>query len=425
MNSIGRSGPRRAIFEPAADPSREGKPIASKDTTKPASRIHDARDARRLARKRLPRLVFDFIEGAAGREAAAARNTDRFDDILLQSRVMADVRDRSLKTRFLGRSYDLPFGVAPMGMCNLACPDADACLGALGQEGNLPVCLSTAASSTIEEMRQWAGENAWFQLYVGQSMEQSLALVDRARASGYETLVLTVDVPEVARRTRDLHNGFTVPFRIGPRQFLDFALHPRWSLATLRKGAPSPRNFDTKSGSAFNRHASRAGADWAFLERLRELWAGHLIVKGVTSASDAARIRAVGADAVYVSNHGGRQLDSAPAAIDLLPPIRGAVGPDYPLIFDSGLRSGEDIVKALALGADFVMLGRPVLQALAAEGAAGLAALVDAIAGDIGVAMAQLGVTEIQQLDEHCLWKGDPAARAQDLPILKTITKPV
>lgn len=371
----------------------------------------------------MPRLIFDFIEGAAGRETSAARNTRRFDDILLQPRVMADVRDRSLKTQLLGRNYDLPFGIAPMGMCNLACPDADARLGVLGKQRNLPVCLSSAASSTIEEMREWAGENAWFQLYVGQTMEQSLALVDRAKTAGYDTLVLTVDVPQVARRTRDLRNGFTVPFRIGPRQFLDFALHPRWSLATLKNGAPSPRNFDTNAGSAFNRHASRAGADWAFLDRLRELWAGHLIVKGVTSATDALRIRAAGADAVYVSNHGGRQLDSAPAAIDLLPPIRRAVGPNFPLIFDSGLRSGEDVIKALALGADFVMLGRPILQALAAEGAVGLAALVDAIAGDITVAMAQLGVTGIHQLDEHCLWQGDPAVPAEDIPTLKITTK--
>lgn len=414
---------RRTIFDLGTDSNREEKPIASEYKTKPASRIRDARDARRLARKRLPRLIFDFIEGAAGREMSATRNTTRFDDILLQSRVMADVRDRSLNTQLLGRSYDLPFGIAPMGMCNLACPDADARLGALGKQRNLPVCLSSAASSTIEEMRKWAGENAWFQLYVGQSMEQSLALVDRAKTAGYDTLVLTVDVPQVARRTRDLRNGFTVPFRIGPRQFLDFALHPRWSLATLKNGAPSPRNFDTNEGSAFNRHASRAGADWAFLDRLRELWAGHLIIKGVTSASDALRIRAAGADAVYVSNHGGRQLDSAPAAIDLLPPIRRAVGPNFPLIFDSGLRSGEDVVKALALGADFVMLGRPILQALAAEGEVGLAALVDAVAGDISVAMAQLGVTEIHQLDEQCLWQGDPAVPAEDIPTLKITTK--
>lgn len=413
----------RFIVDLVAYPTREENPITSVEKTKPDSRIFDAGDARRLARKRLPRLVFDFIEGAAGREVSAMRNTSRFDDIMLQSRVMADVAERSLKTQLLGRNYDLPFGVAPMGMCSLACPDADAYIGALAKQRNLPVCLSSAASSTIEDMRHWAEENAWFQLYVGQSLDHSLALVDRARTAGYDTLVLTVDVPQVSRRTRDLRNGFTMPFAIGPRQFLDFALHPRWSLATLRNGAPSPKNFDTSAGASFNRHASRAGADWAFLDRLRDIWKGKLIVKGVTSPTDALRIRAAGADAIYVSNHGGRQLDSAPAAIDLLPSVRAAVGPGYPLIFDSGLRSGEDVVKALARGADFVMFGRPLLQALAAEGAVGLSALVDAIAVDINIAMAQLGVKTIDQIDKHCLWQDGAVPLTNEDPDLKITTK--
>ena len=354
---------------------------------------------------------------------ATRRNTSRFDEVMLHSRVMGDVAQRSLSTTLLGQTYDLPFGVAPMGMCNLSCGDADQLLGEMAKHRNLPVSLSSAASSTIEDMRNWAGENAWFQLYFGQSMEDSLALVERARASGYETLVVTVDVPQVSRRTRDLRNGFTMPFAIGPRQFLDFAMHPRWSLSTLAKGAPSPKNFETSTGETFDRNASRAGADWAFLDRLRGIWKGRLIVKGVTSPADARRIRAAGADAVYVSNHGGRQLDSAPAAIDLLPPIRAAVGADYPVLFDSGVRSGEDVVKALACGADFVMLGRPLLYALAAEGEAGLDALVSAIAGDISVAMAQLGVNAIDQIGPQCLWTARTGSDEQDKTDLALTTK--
>jgi isopentenyl diphosphate isomerase/L-lactate dehydrogenase-like FMN-dependent dehydrogenase len=413
----------RFIVDPFAHATRGESPIASMLNTNSTSRIFDAGDAHRLARKRLPRLVYDFIEGAAGLEVSAMRNTRRFDDIMLQSRVMADVAERSIKTELLGRSYDRPFGVAPMGMCNLACPSADAYLGALAKQRNLPVCLSSAASSTIEDMRHWDEGNAWFQLYFGQSLDHSLALVDRARSAGYDTLVLTVDVPQVSRRTRDLRNGFTMPFAIGPKQFLDFALHPRWSFATLRNGAPSPKNFETPSGTSFNRHASRAGADWAFLDRLRGLWKGKLIVKGVTSPTDAMRIRSAGADAVYVSNHGGRQLDSAPAAIDLLPPIRAAVGPEYPLIFDSGLRSGEDVIKALALGADFVMFGRPLLHALAAEGLIGLNALIDAIEGDISVAMAQIGVKTISQIDKNCLWQGGAIPLTNTEPDITLTTK--
>lgn len=366
--------------------------------------MFDFDDARKLAKRRLPRLVYDFIEGGAGREVAVARNTQRFDEIMLLPRVMADVAERSLSANLLGRTYDLPFGVAPMGMCNLSRQNADQFLGALAKRRNLPVCLSSAASSTIEDMKSWADENAWFQLYVGQSMDLTLDFVERARVSGYETLVLTVDVPQVSRRIRDLRNGFTVPFAIGLSQFIDFAMHPRWSLSTLMNGAPSLKNFETSKGEKFDRNASRAGADWAFLDRLREIWKGKLIVKGVTAPDDACRIREAGADAIYVSNHGGRQLDSAPAAIDLLPPIRAAVGADYPVLFDSGLRGGEDVVKALALGADFVMLGRPMLHALAAEGQDGLEALVDAISNDISVVMAQLGVNSIDQIGSHCLW---------------------
>jgi L-lactate dehydrogenase (cytochrome) len=242
-------------------------------------------------------------------------------------------------------------------------------------------------------------------------MEQSLDMVHRAKAAGYDTLILTVDVPQVARRTRDLRNGFQMPFRMTPRLLWDFASHPSWSLSMLWNGAPEPRNFSTSAtATRFDRSASRAGADWAFLDRLRDLWPGRLIVKGVGSPQDARRIQAAGVDAIQVSNHGGRQLDSVPAAIELLPRIRAAVGPDYPLIFDSGLRNGEDIVKALALGADFVMLGRPLLYALGAEGAHGLDTLIRILAEETSLTLAQVGLTGISSVGAEIL------ADASDMP---------
>jgi isopentenyl diphosphate isomerase/L-lactate dehydrogenase-like FMN-dependent dehydrogenase len=352
----------------------------------------------------LPKLIFDFIEGAAGREVAAHRNTRRFDELMLQPRVLEDVAECGLATSLLGRTYGLPFGVAPMGMCNLSCPGADKYLARMAKLYDVPVCLSSAASSSIEEMRDWAGDNAWFQLYFGQSVEQSLALVDRAGSAGYSTLILTVDVPQVSRRIRDLRNGFQMPFSIGPKQFYDFATHPKWSLATLMNGAPTPKNFNDNTTAKFDRFASRAGANWDFLDQLRTHWKGNLIVKGVTSAADAIRIKDSGADAIYVSNHGGRQLDSAPPAIDLLPHIRAAVGPRFPLVFDSGVRSGEDVVKALAVGADFVMVGRPFLYALGAEADVGLNALFGAFAEDISVTMAQLGLCQTDQINSQVLY---------------------
>ncbi len=363
------------------------------------TKLFSTEDARRLAKRRLPRLVFDFIDGAAGREVGKRRNEARFDEICLQPRVMENVASRSLATEILGQKFGVPFGIAPMGMCNLVCPGADRILAETAARLAIPVCVSSAASSTLEDMREWAESRAWFQLYYGQSEESSLAAVDRAGDAGYDTLVLTVDVPQVSRRVRDQRNGFNVPFKLTLTSFLDFATHPRWSLSTLAAGVPSPKNIG--KGDNFVRDASRAGADWDFLDKLRRTWKGNLIVKGITCAWDAVRVRDAGADAVYVSSHGGRQLDSVPAAIDLLPRVREALGTDMPLLFDSGVRNGEDVVKALALGADFVMLGRPVLFALGAGGKNGLSTLLDCFAQDIDTAIAQLGVNSVEGL-----WSG-------------------
>ena len=369
------------------------------------SHIFSTEDARRIARKRLPRMVFDFIEGAAGREVGVSRNEAAFDNIMLQPRVMENVSQRSLTASILDQSFNIPFGVAPMGMCNLACPNADRFLAEMANKFDFPVCLSSAASSSIEDMAKWAGHRAWFQLYFSSSEEASMSMVDRALKAGFETLVLTVDVPQVSRRVRDLRNGFNLPFSMTPRAFWDFATHPRWSLRTLTAGAPSPRNFVDKDGNTkFNRGGNRAGANWDFFQLLRKKWPGKLIVKGVTSTEDAQRVQSLGADAIYVSNHGGRQLDSVPPTIQLLPLIRSEVGSDFPLLFDSGVRNGEDVVKALALGADFVMLGRPALLALGAEGVTGLNALLKCFTEDISVVLAQLGMTSINDLKENVIF---------------------
>jgi isopentenyl diphosphate isomerase/L-lactate dehydrogenase-like FMN-dependent dehydrogenase len=403
----------------------EGEQISpfKKDISSESNKIFSSQDALHFAKKRLPRLIFDFIEGATGREVSALRNLTRFDEITLQPRVMQNVETRSLNTKFLGKQYDLPFGIAPMGMCNLAWPGADKSLAEAALGFNIPVCLSSAASSSIEDMRSWAGENSWFQLYVGGSIEDSLSLVDRARNAGYETLVLTVDVPQVSRRLRDLRNGFQMPFKMTPKLFMDFATHPQWSLATLWQGVPEPINFKPISGNEkFDRNASRAGANWEFLNRLRDLWKGHLIVKGVTSAEDAVRIQQAGADAIYVSNHGGRQLDSAPAAIDVLPRIRRAVGEDYPLIFDSGVRSGEDVVKALAMGADFVMLGRPFMFALGAEGGCGVNSLIRILGEDASLTLAQTGLADVGDVCPNMLENCPPELMLAQLASMQAAT---
>ena len=363
----------------------------------PASAIHSAEDARRIARRRLPWMVFDYIDGAAGAEVGAARNRAALDAMTLRPRVLRDVSERSLSTSLFDKSAQRPFGIAPMGMCNLSTPGADLMLARLAARYKVPLGVSTVASTPMEKVIEVAEGNAWFQLYFSGDGQGTFKLVERAQAAGYETLVLTVDVPEVGRRPRELRHGFKMPFRIGPRQFVDFALHPRWSLATLFAGKPQMANF-LMDGYDFDRTESRAKATWETLARLRDQWQGKLVLKGVLDPEDALAAKSAGVDAIQVSSHGARQLDSAPAAFEALQAIRVAVGEGYPLFYDSGLRSGEDAVKALISGADFVFFGRILQFAMAAEGEAGLQQLWDVLSDEFSITMAQIGATSVEAL---------------------------
>lgn len=289
-----------------------------------------------------------------------------------------------------------------MGLCNLAWPGADQMLAKLAAKYQTPLGVSTAASSSLERLIELAEGHAWFQLYFSGDESGSLRLTERARKAGYETLVLTVDVPEVGRRPRELRRGFTMPFRIGPRQFIDFAVHPHWSMTTLARGRPELANFGGEHGE-FDRTRSRAGADWSLLQRLRDQWSGKLVVKGVLDVDDAQQLKAFGVDAIQVSSHGGRQLESAPAPILQLARIRDALGPAFPLFYDSGIRSGEDIVKAYALGADFVFLGRPLLFAIAAARQEGLEQLSSVLTNETTITLAQLGLTSLGEINQQSL----------------------
>ena len=366
--------------------------------------VGDFRDG---ARRRMPRIIFDALDGAAGNETASRRNRAAFEDVCLQGRVLVNVEDRAIQTWFLDREWQVPFGIAPMGMCDLFWPGADKAMARVAREIGLPLGVSTMSSTALEQLFDLAGGNAWFQLYAGESDQLTHNLVARAASTGYQVLILTADVPALAPRQRDLRNGFKMPFRIGPKQALDFACHPQWTLATLKNGRPKFRNINSVSKDVtagtrvgqFRREAGRGHFDWNFLRELRAQWPHKLILKGVMCAEDARNAVDAGADAVYVSNHGGRQLGSAPPAISMLPLIREALGPEYPIVFDSGVRSGEDIVRTLASGAGFVMLGRPFLYALGAGGAGGLSQLLSLLMNELSTVMAQLGCTRTAQLD--------------------------
>ena len=223
--------------------------MTRREKPRPSAKLPTAEDARLLARRRQPRLIFDFIDGGAGTEDGLARNEAALRALCLMPRVLVDIQGGSTTTNLLGREYGVPFGIAPMGMCDLAWPGTDHAFAAEARRRAMPVCVSTASSTPLEEMIALADGNAWFQLYVTGSVDAAFALSDRAAAAGYEVLVLTVDVPKLGRRPRDLRNGFETPFRIRPRQFLDFALHPRWSIGTLLAGRPKMANYGTAPGT--------------------------------------------------------------------------------------------------------------------------------------------------------------------------------
>ncbi len=375
------------------------------DLIKPSNKIHTIDDAIRLSKKRLPKLVFDFIDGASGDDKLAEINSKALDQIRLEPKVFRNVENRKLSKKIFDFHFDYPFGFAPMGMTNLSWPEADKMIAKESAYNNIPTCVSMASSTTLEDMFTFSEGHSWMQIYIFQSEEFIMELLKRAEGIGYEVLILTVDVPILSRRARDDRNGFGYPFKIGPKQFLDFALHPQWSLTTLFKGAPQPMNYVTsKSGDqVFRRKESRGATDWNTLNRVRDAWKGKLIIKGVMNSEDALKIKEAGADAIQVSNHGGRQLDSATASINALPLIRKALGDNFPILFDSGIRSGSDILRALALGANFVMFGRPLMYAIGADGARGLRRIINLIKEELSTNLGLVGLTDINEVDKKII----------------------
>lgn len=373
------------------------------ETISPSNKIFSIEDARILAKKRLPRLMFDFVDGASGDETLCEINSSALNQIRLEPRVLRNVEKRNLKKTILDIECDLPFGFSPMGMCNLTWPKADEMLAKESLINNIPNCVSMASSTSLERMFELSKGKSWIQLY---NFDENfvMEILERAHQTGYKVAILTVDVPIQFRRAKDDKNGFTVPFNIGPKQILDFATHPLWSLSTLLSGIPKPMNYETsKSGNKFVRSQSRGATDWDTLKRVRDAWKGKLIVKGVMSPKDAVKVKEAGADAIQVSNHGGRQLDSALPAIEALPLIRNIVGKEFPLIFDSGIRGGSDIVRALALGANFVMLGRPLMYGIGADGSRGLKKILNIIKEELSTTLGLVGLTDVNEISSEII----------------------
>lgn len=382
-----------------------------------ASRMTDVPALACLARQRLPRLAADFIDGGAHGEVALTGNRAALDAVRLVPRVLAGNDARDLSCTLFGRRYAVPIGVAPIGLANLVAPGTDLALARTAAEAGIAYALSTAGTTPLETIAQ-AAPGSWFQLYCGRDPAIVDDLLARAQAAQFAALLVTADVPTPGKRLRDLVNGFTLPLRPSPRLVLDLATRPGWGLRMLRGGLPRFANLEAYAapGSGLASLAqlmagqSSARLDWEALARIRERWRGPLILKGVLHPEDAARAAALGVDAIVVSNHGGRQLDAAPAPIVMLPAVRAAVGPALPVLVDGGFRSGEDVARALARGASMVLLGRPFLWSVAAFGAAGPGALIAMLRDELDRAMGQLGLARIEDFGRGLNFAGERAA---------------
>lgn len=363
------------------------------------------------ARRRLPAFAFGYLDGGSGEEAGLRRNRERLEAVILKPRFCAAGSPDTSATLF-GRTYAQPFGIAPVGMGNLLWPGADLALARQAKAGDFPLVASTVSTTTIEAFAEAAPGNVWFQLYYSRRPDINHDLMRRAWDAGIRVMAVTVDVPKAGDRRRDVRNRFVLPFRPGLRFLAGVAARPAWALATLRAGSPGFPNLAPYTGdltgqtlTEFVSSQIKGDLSWDDLRRLRQDWPGKLLIKGLLAPEDAAIALDIGADGIWVSNHGGRQLDSAPAAIDALAVLRAELGTQAVIVMDSGIRSGEDIARARVMGADFVFGGRAFYYGAAAGGEAGAARAVELLTADLQRTLIQLGCSAWAELDRRWLWQ--------------------
>jgi L-lactate dehydrogenase (cytochrome) len=355
--------------------------------TRRLSRAADVEDLRRAARRRLPRGVFDYIDGAAEAELTAARNRSGFDRLEFRPRVLRDVGAVDPSTTLLGRHLPFPLVLAPTGFSRIADPQGELAVARAAARAGLPYTLSTLSTRSIEEVAAVSPGPKWFQVYVWRDRSLVEDLLGRAGAAGYEAIVITVDTAVLGRRERDVRRGFTMPPKIGWGTFVDGALHPGWTWAFLRAepiafsnvvGRTSSGGVTVADGrdpvtlSDYINSQFDPALSWRDIDWFRDRWPGKIVLKGIQTVDDARLAVAAGVDAIALSNHGGRQLDGAPPSIELVAPVAGAVGGQIEIICDGGVRRGSDIVKAVALGATACMAGRAYLYGLGAAGERGV-----------------------------------------------------
>lgn len=365
-------------------------------------------DYRALAESRLPKMVFAYLEGGAGDERALAHNREVFDRLDFQPKRLTDVSKRDISIELFGKKQAAPFMVAPVGLTGCFWPQGDIALARAAEKAGIPFALSSAATSTIEDVAKSAGGDKWFQLYV---LNRAFAeeLVNRAKEAGYTKLIITTDVGINGLRERERRSGFRVPLNITPSVIWDGLTHPRWSLDLMMNGMPQLANFvstdasDVTKQAAIMSRAMDASFDWDALRWLRALWPHELLVKGIMRADDAVRCVDAGADAVILSNHGGRQLNDALAPLQIIAETRSRI--TQPILVDSGYRRGSDIVKALALGANSVLLGKSLMYGLAARGEQGVSEVIKLLMVEIDNTLAQIGCANVRDLNPDYIFE--------------------
>ena len=364
-------------------------------------------DLEKKAKSRIPTVAWEYLQSGTSDELALDRNRTALDEIQYNPRFMHGELEINLTTSVLGSSFNLPFGIAPVGLSGLMWPGAEMILAQTAKDYNIPYCLSTVATQTPETIGPISQENSWFQLYTPRKKEIRTDLLHRAKNAGFNTLVVTADVPYPSIRERTKRAGLKTPPKLTTKFLWDGITSPAWTRQVIKHGLPKLKTViqyaDSKAATkVFEQLRAGFGGtlSWDYLKELRDEWPGKLIIKGLTHPEDAIQSADIGVDAIIVSNHGGRQFDAVPPAITLLPLIKEAVGSRTCVMFDSGIRSGLDIIKAYQLGAEYVFLGRGFLSAVAALGDQGGNHLCELLKADLVANMHQLGLQNINQLSE-------------------------
>lgn len=381
----------------------------NKATGGPLSRAFNISDLRDMAQRRLPRGFFEYVDRGCEDEFLLRRNRDAFDRLRFCPRALIDVSARTTAATFMGQTHDMPVAIAPTAAAGLLWHDGEVAIAKAAAAANIPFSLSINSTTPLERVSKQAGGRLWFQLYVWADKELSYQAVARARDAGFEGLIVTVDTPVHANREYNLRNGFGLPFKLSPKALMDMTRRPRWLCGVLGRyvvttGYPKFENYPARQRTSVT-DAGRLGAptlceslSWPDIAKLRDLWPGTFIVKGIMSPQDAVLAFKHGADAVVLSNHGGRNLDSSLSTIEVLPEMVAAVGPGARIILDSGIRRGADIAKALALGAHGVLIGRAPLYGAAVAGQAGAAHAIALLKRELDTVMAMTGRPGIADL---------------------------